>query len=357
MSEALHITDPTYTPKPKPGPLDALAARLIRDPRDLPFVWLCLSASLVLFPFAGWLFANPDFPWWLGAIYLPLNFFVFFDRYTLMLHNTSHRTMFKREWRWLNQYVPLVLGPFFGQSPYTYYAHHVGMHHPENNLSQDISSTMRFRRDSPLGFARYLGTFLFVGLYQLVTYHHQRGRTRLFRMALLGEAGWLLGVIGLSFLNFRAALVVFIVPYLLSRFLMMAGNWAQHAFLDPTDPANLYRSSITCINTRYNRRCFNDGYHIGHHLSATRHWTDMPGEFLGNLDAYRRERAVIFEGLDYFQIWALLMLGAWGTLAKHFVDLEGNRSKEDIIRMLQERVQPIQEWIPAHQGAMPPSTT
>jgi len=67
---------------------------------------------------------------------------------------------------------------------------------------------------------------------------------------------------------------------------MMAGNWAQHAFIDAASPDNNYRNSITCINAYYNRVCFNDGYHIAHHLKPTQHWTEMPAELLANRAKY-----------------------------------------------------------------------
>ena len=99
---------------------------------------------------------------------------------------------------------------------------------------------------------------------------------------------------------------------------MMAGNWAQHAFIDPGTPGNCYRNSITCINSGYNKKCWNDGYHIGHHLYPSLHWTEMPGEFLNNLEKYKMEDAIVFRKLDYFLIWLLLMTNSYTTLANYF---------------------------------------
>jgi hypothetical protein len=102
---------------------------------------------------------------------------------------------------------------------------------------------------------------------------------------------------------------------------MMAGNWAQHAFVDPASPANNYRNSITCINCSYNRRCFNDGYHIGHHLKSTRHWTEMPEEFARNVRIYEREGALVFSGIDFFGVWLCLMTKRYDVLARRVVSL------------------------------------
>lgn len=86
--------------------------------------------------------------------------------------------------------------------------------------------------------------------------------------------------IAMCFVNLKATLVVFIVPLLFARLVMMLGNWTQHSFVDRTDPGNLYTNSINCINTVYNKTCWNDGYHIIHHIRPGIHYTEMPAEFL-----------------------------------------------------------------------------
>jgi hypothetical protein len=138
--------------------------------------------------------------------------------------------------------------------------------------------------------------------------------------------------------------VVFVLPLLFTRFAMMAGNWGQHAFIDPAAPENLYRDSITCINSGYNRRCFNDGYHIGHHLKATRHWTEMPVEFSGGLERYAAEKALVFEGIDFFMVWLFLMLGRYDWLAKRVVSLDGTTPDlgeiETVLRTRTQRIPP-----------------
>src|SRR5262249_2622647 len=135
--------------------VDAVLSRWINDARDLTFLHLSFSITTVMLPFAALLYWPGVFRWWVAAIYLVINFAVYFDRYVLMLHNTSHRALFRKPYRWMNYYIPTLLGPFFGQSPWTYYAHHIGMHHPENNLAPDASSTMRYDRDSFRDFLLY----------------------------------------------------------------------------------------------------------------------------------------------------------------------------------------------------------
>jgi len=144
------------------------------------------------------------------------------------------------------------------------------------------------------------------------------------------------------YFNWQATLLVFILPTIIVRFAMMSGNWAQHAFIDASQPENSYLNSITCINTVYNKKCFNDGYHIGHHLKPHMHWTDMPEDFQKNIDKYISHKSIVFEGIDYFAIWALLMVKAHKTLAGYVVNI-GNTysSKEEIVTLLKERLKKI----------------
>ncbi len=339
-SNPLVLTDPRHRPKVRRNAFDRLALRLIHDERDLPFIHLMASMGLVLVPCAIYLLTPGTFRWWLAPMYLALLFGVYFDRYILMLHNTSHRTLFKRQYRWMNQIIPWALGPFVGQSPETYFSHHIGMHHPEANLEDDLSSTMHYQRDSLTSFLAYWLRFLFLGMFELTRYHYRRGRLKLMRWALLGELSYFAVVGLLLWFNWPAALTVFVIPFVAARLGMMTGNWSQHAFIDCEDPGNDYKNSIVCVNSRYNRRCFNDGYHIGHHVKPNRHWTDMPADFDANRARYAAENAVVFQGTDYPMIWALLMFKRYDALARRFVDLrESPRSHEEIVALLRQRTQ------------------
>lgn len=347
----MNITDPTYSPKENPNWFDRLALKYINDPRDLPFIYVMAGISLIQIPFAMALFIPGVFRWWLAPIYW-LVLFTFLPPFILMLHNTSHRRLFKREYKRMNAVIPWYLGPFMGESPETYFAHHIGMHHPENNLPTDLSSTMRFQRDSVIGFLRYFGRFFVFGLFELARYHWTNRRAKMFRSTVAGEVAFYGVAVVLCFVDWRAGLVVFFIPLTLVRFLMMAGNWAQHAFVDADAPANCYRNSITCINTKYNHKAWNDGYHIGHHVKANRHWTEMPEDFINNLETYAKEGAIVFEGLDYFQIWLLLMLKKHRFLAERMVQLgEVEMSVEERLEVMHERLRRIDVPAPLEAAA------
>ncbi len=137
--------------------------------------------------------------------------------------------------------------------------------------------------------------------------------------------------------------IVFLGPLSRSARSMMMGNWAQHSLHLPPRPRDPYLSSITCINTSYNRRCFNDGYHILHHVKPRCHWTEHPIEFERALAEYGARDAIVFDGIDYFQVWLYLMTGRWSKLAARFVALPDApvRNEREVIAFLQGRVMPV----------------
>jgi hypothetical protein len=335
------LSDPTYQPPATPGVRERIAEGFIHDRRDIPFLGLMALLTITVIPTGLALYLPGPFRWWLGAVHLGLILY-FIGPFILMLHNTSHRRLFKRPYGWLNAYIPWVIGPFFGESPETYFGHHVGMHHPENNLEDDLSSTMRFQRDSAVDFARYFFEFMTLVFFRLIAYFARKRRKNLMMRVAVGETLFYAVMVALCFVNWRATLFCFVLPFLIARFGMMAGNWAQHAFIDAASPENCYRNSITCINSTYNRRCFNDGYHIGHHLKATRHWTEMPEDFQRNIRSYDAEGALVFTGVDFFLVWAALMLHRYDWLARRVVQIgETPRPHDEIVAILKARTKRI----------------
>ncbi|HEY2733579.1 MAG TPA: fatty acid desaturase [Polyangiales bacterium] len=332
----MKLSDPRVAPEPWYG---SWVAPQLNDPRDAVFVGLIVQCLAMAACGIALFFVGPVIKW-IAPLYWVALIAITMDRFTLMLHCTSHRQLFKPKYRALNLLIPWVIGPFFGQTPNTYFAHHMGMHHLEENLAGDLSSTMRFQRDRFWHWLQYWGRFLSRGLFDLTRYMARVRRTKLMQRVLIGELGYW-ALFALMFWKWPApTFVVFGAPLLIIRTLMMAGNWAQHAFIAHDRPSNPYAASITCINSRYNRRCFNDGYHIGHHLKARAHYTEYPVEFEQNLARYAEEDAIVFEGIDFFIVWVYLMTGSWSRLARAYVPLPGApvRNESEIIAFLKDRV-------------------
>jgi fatty acid desaturase len=348
-------TDPLYDATAPRTPLDRFFLRLIRDPRDLPFIYMTIKVAVLMVPLAvllylpfvtGWLWAL------LAIIYFFLNNVTFKGPFGLMMHCTTHRTLYKKEYGALNYIIPWFLAPFFGQSPETYRAHHVGMHHTENNLEEDESSTMPYQRDSVRGFLHYYLRFLFTGIYTLAAYLFRKKRNKLMVGVIRGEFMFLAFCLAMCFVNLPATLIVFIIPFLIFRLVAMAGNWVQHTFICPEEPGNHFKNSITCINVKFNQRCWNDGYHISHHIDPTMHWTEHPFYFREHLDDFAKNEAVVFAGLNYMDVFFKLMKKRYDLLAEHFVDIDGRYANdEEVIAFLKRRTAPIGTTTPVE--AMP----
>jgi fatty acid desaturase len=347
----LPLTDPVAAPTYGNGALSRWCQRHLADPRDEVFVRLTLASMVRMVTLMAGLVVALRFvhvPVLLaGAIYLaawgwlvPPN--------VLMLHNTMHRP-FVRSPRWLNRAQTYAMAVFLGIPP-AYPDHHLGMHHAEDNMAEDMSSTLAYRRDSFLHFLVYFFRFLLLGHFEVPAYLRRRGKGRMARRMLVGEMVQF-AVIAAGCVLFPAfGIIALLLPTVLIRFMMMVGNWGQHAFINTQRRNDGLSNAISCINSAYNRRCFNDGYHIGHHLKASLHWTELPGDFAAHREKYAAAGALVFEGIDFFAVSVLLWTGQWKQLAKRYVSLDGVvRSQDEIIAMLKARVQPVavERWVAA----------
>ncbi len=341
MPDSLVQHDPTTPFLKWPRWAERFGSAVLNDPRDLVLLRPIVMATFVLLPSAVGLFLSDR----LLALRVALHFAAYLSTlagFILMVHVVSHRpTTFRRRHRWIFTWVQWGVGPLLAMTPNTYYAHHLEMHHREGNLPTDLSSTMAFQRDSPIGFLKYFLRFLFGIMLELTLYMWRRRRFKQIRRMLFGEFCYYALVIALFRINPVATVVVFVVPFVTTRFLMMLGNFAQHSLIDPDEPTSPYRNTVTCINIEINKWGYNDGYHIGHHLQPALHWLEYPKELARNRDVYAREGAVIFDGVDPLFVWLGLMGRRYEWLARHVVRLGGPMSDADVARMLRARAQPI----------------
>jgi fatty acid desaturase len=341
-SLALVLKDPISAPRYRQSALQRWSEGLLYDGRDVVFLRVALRASLLMVAMIAILYWR--FSWWMAPCFWAAQVYLT-TPVVLMLHNTMHRPFIRRH-RWLNRALPRVMSALFG-IPTGYMEHHVAMHHVENNLPGDLSSTMGYRRDSFPQFLLYFARFMLFSHLELWRYLYSRGRGALARRAILSDLLHMAVIAALCCFRWQPAVVAFLVPYVTVRFLMMFGNWGQHAFIDPAHPGDSHLNSITCVNTTYNARCFNDGYHIGHHLKQNRHWTELPQDLLASAERYRARGCVVFDGMDFFSVAVSLFLHRYDWLARHFVRLPGDsRSDAEVMAFLKSRTAPIVAAVP-----------
>ncbi|GFR48554.1 hypothetical protein Agub_g10453 [Astrephomene gubernaculifera] len=316
---------------------------LLQDPRDEPILHLLCNQLLLVVPAATLLFTCTQ-SHWLGALYLALNYALFLQRYMLTLHFTEHRGLFKREYGLLNAIIPYFLCNLYGVPCGFYNLHHVVMHHVEDNASPgDLSSTETMQRDSLRHFARYwvrfwLGTWVELPLYAL-----RKGRPRQAAACVACATTYWAVLAALWRLNSVATLWALVVPFFVSTFALMFGNWSQHVFVDPDEPRNTYRSTYNCVACSDNQRTYNDGYHIIHHLNSRLHWSELPRRFVDTLAAHDDNDALVFRGIGFFDVGLMVFTGQLDRLASYIVPCgpkQRARSREEWVALLRYRLQP-----------------
>lgn len=241
------------------------------------------------------------------------------------------------------------------------------MHHVEGNGPADVSSTLKYQRDSLPDLIHYASRFIFTLWFELPLYFYRKGRKVFAYKSGSTELFCYFAIFLLwKYVNAKAAIVVLVIPLVQMRIGMAVGNWGQHAFIDREDPDSDFRSSITLIDVsvsiirpymlmlyptnptnthrpsspQSNRLCFNDGYHTSHHLHPRRHWRDHPASLIRQKEQYTKEDALIFYDIDYIGITYRLMKKDYNTLARHFLPLghdQAKLTKVEIMKMLEDR--------------------
>jgi hypothetical protein len=224
----------------------AWARNVVRHDTDVVFlthILLYLSTSI---PSAIYLFYDFHYPH--AVIHLLLTVW-YTSSFTLLLHNHIHNNgVLSKNYALFDFVFPYILEPLMGHTWDSYYYHHVKHHHVEGNGPDDLSSTIRYQRDSIKDFLAYEVRFLLLCWIELPLYFFRKSKYALaFKSASMELSSYVLMYLMAGW-NFRPALFVLILPFCLLRLVMMIGNWGQHALIDEVDPSSDLRSSITLID-------------------------------------------------------------------------------------------------------------
>jgi len=173
----------------------------------------------------------------------------FTSSFTLLLHNHIHNNgVLSKNYSLFDFIFPYILEPLMGHTWDSYYYHHVKHHHVEGNGPDDLSSTLRYQRDSVIDFLAYEARFLVLCWAELPLYFIRKGKYALAFKSGFSELSSYMFLYLMASWKFRPALFVLILPFCLVRLVLMIGNWGQHALIDEVDPNSDMRSSITLID-------------------------------------------------------------------------------------------------------------
>lgn len=316
---------------------------IVRHDTDVVFLSHILLYFTTSVPSAIYLFY--DFHYWHGIAHVLMQVW-YSGAFTLMMHNHIHNNgVLQKSYATFDWLFPYILEPLMGHTWDSYYYHHVKAHHVEGNGPDDLSTTIRYQRDSVLAFLHYQMRFMFLCWFDLTSYFVVKGKYKFAFRVLVTELFSYAFMFFLARFTFKPTLSVLIVPFFIMRFGLMTGNWGQHALVDDVDPNSDFRSSITLIDVPSNRFCFNDGYHTSHHLNPLRHWRDHPNAFLKAKDRYSKEGALVFQNIDYLEITFRILTKNYTHLAKQLVPMGSQigMSQTELADMLRRKTRKFSE--------------
>ena len=331
-----------------PAPFSTMLRSMLKDERDYPVGVVFINALLI--GIVGnlallWL-STPGTSAWLRAAvivgYYGLLYGALAQPLILGLHFGTHRSIFNNS---LGSVIFLnILSPIIGIPPGCYYLHHVVMHHKANNGRHDLSSTMKFQRDSVLNFLQYWGEFhlsiIRLPFYAFTVNRYVLGAVGAFCMWGWFAMAWYIAVVHSVFFAWAALLG----PYFVCSFALMLGNFTQHAFINPDCPHENMGLTLQAMNSHENQHCFLDGYHVTHHIHGGLHWSQLPLRFADEIHRYAEADALVFSDLGYMDITALIFTGQLERLAKYYVhygQTKVPRTTEEIVAEFRRRLAPI----------------
>lgn len=233
------------------------------------------------------------------------------------------------------------IGLFYGVMPASFAFGHTINHHKYNNGPLDVISTSDRRRDSFGNWLRYLPRFTLYALnVSTLRQFIYEGEYKVAAKMVFGTA-WFWGFVYITYLYspvFTIAYVIF--PTGENILLLSCVNWCWHAFIDPNSPDNTYVGSLTLYDGPIN--VLHEDYHVVHHQYPGVHWSTHPMKYSQHLKRgdYSNNRATAFSGTHVFELFFIICLRDYKTLADKFVDLSGSfPTQEDKMDVLKARLQ------------------
>ncbi|MEM9190246.1 MAG: fatty acid desaturase [Myxococcota bacterium] len=242
------------------------------DRRTIFFVGLYFSFFLGL-----WLFV-PDDWFWTTDLLLLLPVIAFTAVLSFMgavaTHNAVHSPVFKK--RWHNKVFQVVLTMTYGHPVSSYVPGHNLSHHKHTQTRRDVMRTTkaRFRWNllNGLFFPLLVGASIVKGEQA----YFKRMKKRLprwftqFRIELY--TFWTLQI-GLFILDWRKALIFWLIPHLYAQWGIVTMNLLQH---DGCDETSRYNHSRNFVGKLVNWWTYNNGFHSIHHDLPGLHWSLCP---------------------------------------------------------------------------------
>lgn len=189
-------------------------------------------------------------------------------------HNHNHLGLFRS--RPLNLLTSYVLALHYGHPTVAWVPTHNQNHHKFNNAEGDLSrSPVVFRRNHLLALLVY-PTITSMRQMRGVRQHFKAQWSKDRRSFWLGLSEYVVffGVmLTLLVLDWRKALLFYVVPQQFALFVIQVFSYVQHIDCEQGSEWNHSRNFVSPV---LNALLFNNGYHTVHHLSPGVHWSAAP---------------------------------------------------------------------------------
>lgn len=189
-------------------------------------------------------------------------------------HNHNHLGIWKN--RYLNLGTNMLLAMYYGTPTVAWVPTHNQTHHKLNFRDGDTSKGPKFFKGNHLLSVLVYPTLC--GLDQgpeIVAYVKKLGQTnrKAYWMALSEFAVFGVAMLALLLLDWKKALIYFVIPQQFSLFMIQVFNYVQHVEAGTGTEWNHSRNFVSPV---LNALLFNNGYHTVHHWKPGIHWSQTP---------------------------------------------------------------------------------
>ena len=197
-------------------------------------------------------------------------------------HHHQHTSVFKN--KITNRVLEFFYALHTGATSNVWVLHHNLGHH-RHYLDQELDqSRWKCKDNKTMGYWKYSLEVTLTSYYRawLVGNKHKKQQKEFLIYGLIT----LSILIAITIYSPISALLLFILPMIISLFLTSQATFKHHSGLDTK---NKYEASYTDISKFWNLMTGNLGYHTAHHVKPNAHWSDLPLVHEGMLDKIPNE--------------------------------------------------------------------
>jgi len=193
---------------------------------------------------------------------------------SVIVHNCAHTSMFIDAW--MNRVFQIILTVLSGSPVTLYIPGHNESHHKHLESEKDMmrTSRMTYKHES-LNLLLFLPTVLCDIIENEQNYMKEKKKisSPIYVQYLRESVIYHFFLMGLFFINWKKALIVYFIPTLVGKYFIISLNMLQHYKCDPSSKFNHSRNFTGPI---LNFIFLNNGYHTMHHIAPGLHWSKLP---------------------------------------------------------------------------------